>query len=104
MKATSDPDCYHYAPVAPEVDEVVAGTPAVPSKCCAARTTPSSTCGSTDDGHALLHHANPNTAFGPDPGLPMTEVLLLHGVKFSKILASLMTKHAHQIYAPAQPS
>ena len=43
--------------------------------------------------------ANPNTAFGPDLGLPMTEVLQLHGVKFSRILASLMTKHARQIYA-----
>ena len=28
----------------------------------------------------------------------MTEVLQLHGVKFSRILASLMTKHARQIY------
>jgi hypothetical protein len=46
--------------------------------------------------------ANPNTAFGPDPGLPMTEVLQLHGVKFSRILASLMTKHARRIYAPEQ--
>ena len=46
--------------------------------------------------------ANPNTAFGPDPGLPMTEVLQLHGVKFSRVLASLMTKHARQIYAPEQ--
>jgi hypothetical protein len=29
----------------------------------------------------------------------MTEVLQLHGVKFSRILASLMTKHARRIYA-----
>jgi D-alanine-D-alanine ligase len=46
--------------------------------------------------------ANPNTAFGPDPGLPMTEVLLLHGIKFSRMLASLMTKHARRIYASEQ--
>jgi D-alanine-D-alanine ligase len=46
--------------------------------------------------------ANPNTAFGPSLGLPMTEVLQFHGVKFSRILASLMTKHARRIYASAQ--
>lgn len=48
--------------------------------------------------------ANPNTAFGPHIGLPMTEVLALHGVKFSRVLASLMSKHARQIYAPTQPA
>jgi len=46
--------------------------------------------------------ANPNTAFGPSLGLPMTEVLQMHGIKFSKVLASLMSKHARRIYAPAQ--
>ena len=46
--------------------------------------------------------ANPNTAFGPGLGLPMTEVLQLHGVKFSRILASLMAKHARRIYASVQ--
>jgi len=37
---------------------------------------------------------NPNTAFGPDKGLPMTEVLKLHGLEFSQILKSLLSKHA----------
>ncbi|MBW7944215.1 hypothetical protein H3C70_02350 [Patescibacteria group bacterium] len=37
---------------------------------------------------------NPNTAFGPDKGLPMTEVLSLHGVEFSQILKSMLCKHA----------
>ncbi len=41
--------------------------------------------------------ANPNTAFGPSLGLPFTEVLQLHGIKFSKALASLMTKHARAL-------
>lgn len=41
--------------------------------------------------------ANPNTAFGPDIGLPFTEVLQLHGIEFSKVLASLMSKHARDL-------
>jgi D-alanine-D-alanine ligase len=41
--------------------------------------------------------SNPNTAFGPDMGLPMTEVLAMHGVTFEDVLASLLTKYARQI-------
>ncbi len=41
--------------------------------------------------------SNPNTAFGPDLGLPMTEVLSMHGVNFSDVLASLLTKYAKNI-------
>ncbi len=37
--------------------------------------------------------ANPNTAFGPDPGLPFTEVLKLHGVTFDEVLLSLLSKY-----------
>jgi len=37
---------------------------------------------------------NPNTAFGPDKGLPLTEVLALHGIKFEEVLGNLMTKYA----------
>lgn len=40
---------------------------------------------------------NPNTAFGPDRGLPMTEVLRLHGVDFIDMLRSLLSKHARSI-------
>lgn len=40
---------------------------------------------------------NPNTAFGPDIGLPFTEVLAMHGVQFKDVLASLMTKYARQL-------
>jgi D-alanine-D-alanine ligase len=40
---------------------------------------------------------NPNTAFGPDKGLPMTEVLMLHGIDFPSILKSLLSKHARHI-------
>jgi D-alanine-D-alanine ligase len=41
--------------------------------------------------------ANPNTAFGPDLGLPMTEVLAMHGVDFDSLLLSLLSKHAKKI-------
>ena len=41
--------------------------------------------------------SNPNTAFGPDMGLPFTEVLALYGVSFDEVLASLLTKYARAI-------
>jgi D-alanine-D-alanine ligase len=37
---------------------------------------------------------NPNTALGPDKGLPMTEVLMLHGIDFTTLLKSMLSKHA----------
>lgn len=40
---------------------------------------------------------NPNTAFGPDKGLPFTEVLSLHGVSFQDVLASLLSKYAKNL-------
>jgi D-alanine-D-alanine ligase len=40
---------------------------------------------------------NPNTAFGPDKGLPVTEVLDLYGIEFSALLKSLLSKHARKI-------
>lgn len=39
--------------------------------------------------------SNPNTAFGPDLGLPFTEVLAMHGVTFEEVLTSLISKYAH---------
>jgi D-alanine-D-alanine ligase-like ATP-grasp enzyme len=41
--------------------------------------------------------SNPNTAFGPDMGLPLTEVLALHGVSFDEIMASLLSKYARTL-------
>ena len=41
--------------------------------------------------------SNPNTAFGPDMGLPFTEVLALHGVTFDEVLASLLSKYARKL-------
>jgi D-alanine-D-alanine ligase len=50
-----------------------------------------------DTGVPYFTDCNPNTAFGPHEGLPFTEVLALHGVKFERALASLISKHAKKI-------
>ncbi len=42
-----------------------------------------------ESGTPYFTDCNPNTAFGPDKGLPLTEVIGLHGIKFEDILASL---------------
>jgi len=41
--------------------------------------------------------SNPNTAFGPDMGLPFTEVAAMHHISFDDILASMLTKYGKQI-------
>ena len=41
--------------------------------------------------------SNPNTAFGPDKGLPMTEVMTLYGVPFEETLGSLLSKYARSL-------
>ena len=41
--------------------------------------------------------SNPNTAFGPDPGLPMTEVMAMHGITFDDVLLSLLSKYASKL-------
>lgn len=41
--------------------------------------------------------SNPNTAFGPDLGLPFTEVLSLHGIEFDSVLLSLISKYAKDL-------
>lgn len=41
--------------------------------------------------------SNPNTAFGPDKGLPFTEVMGLHGINFDEVLLSLLSKYAKNI-------
>ncbi len=46
-------------------------------------------------GNPFITDANPNTAFGP--GMPITEISELYGVKFEDMLASLMTKHAKNV-------
>jgi D-alanine-D-alanine ligase len=41
--------------------------------------------------------SNPNTAFGPDKGLPMTEVMVLHGISFQETLTSLLSKYGKSL-------
>jgi len=50
-----------------------------------------------ESGDPYFIDANPNTAFGPDMGLPLTEVLALYHVAFSDVLASLISKYARKI-------
>lgn len=51
-----------------------------------------------DDTHIpYFTDSNPNTAFGPDMGLPMTEVLAMHGVSFDEVLGALLSKYARQL-------
>lgn len=41
--------------------------------------------------------SNPNTAFGPDMGLPFTEVACMHKINFEDLIASMLTKYAKQL-------
>jgi len=41
-------------------------------------------------GISYFTDSNPNTAFGPDMGLPMTEVMALNGISFQETLVSLL--------------
>ena len=50
-----------------------------------------------ETGIAYFTDSNPNTAFGPDMGLPMTEVMAMHGVEFSDTLASLLSRYAKNL-------
>lgn len=52
---------------------------------------------SEETGVPYFTDSNPNTAFGPDMGLPMTEVLDMNGVSFSDVLASLLSKYAKNL-------
>lgn len=48
----------------------------------------------TDSGIPYFTDSNPNTAFGPDMGLPFTEVSAMYGVSFQDLLTSLLVKYA----------
>ncbi|MFH1840625.1 MAG: hypothetical protein ABH807_00480 [Candidatus Shapirobacteria bacterium] len=41
--------------------------------------------------------SNPNTAFGPDLGLPFTEVAAMHNISFDDLIASLLSKYGKEI-------
>lgn len=104
FESYSDPDCYHYAPVAPAVEQAVVAYARIAFdtlRCQDYAKFDVRIDPATDIPYFI--DANPNTAFGPASGLPMTEVLQLHGIRFSRVLASLMTKHARRIYGSSQP-
>ncbi len=50
-----------------------------------------------EKGTFFFTDCNPNTAFGPDKGLPFTEVANLHGISFQQILGSLLYKYAKRL-------
>lgn len=54
-----------------------------------------------ESGQFFITDANPNTAFGPSMGLPMTEIMALHGIPFDETLAALISKHAKKIQQQA---
>ena len=41
--------------------------------------------------------SNPNTAFGPDTGLPFTEVAAIYHISFDDLLASMLSKYGKQL-------
>jgi len=47
-----------------------------------------------EKGTCFFTDCNPNTAFGPDKGLPFTEVIARAGISFPDILTSLLSKYA----------
>lgn len=50
-----------------------------------------------EKGTCYFTDCNPNTAFGPDKGLPFTEVLARADITFSDVLTSLLSKYAKNI-------
>ncbi len=99
FESYSEPDCYHYAVAEPAVIEAVTWYVRRAFEVLRCRDYAKFDVRiDAATGTPYFTDANPNTAFGPGLGLPMTEVLQLHGIKFSKVLASLMTKHARRIY------
>jgi D-alanine-D-alanine ligase-like ATP-grasp enzyme len=51
-----------------------------------------------ETGTPYFTDCNPNTAFGPDKGLPLIEVVGLYGIKFEDVLTSLLSKYAKTIF------
>jgi D-alanine-D-alanine ligase len=48
-------------------------------------------------GTPYFSDCNPNTAFGPDEGIPLTDIAELYGISFQNMLASLVSKNARKI-------
>lgn len=50
-----------------------------------------------EKGSCYFTDCNPNTAFGPDKGLPYTEVLARSSISFADVLSSLLSKYAKNL-------
>ena len=104
FESYDEADCYQYVEADPAVVEAVSGHAVRAFEVLRCRDYAKFDVRiDAETGTPHFTDANPNTAFGPGLGLPMTEVLALHGIKFQRILASLMSKHARRIHGPAKP-
>ena len=96
------PDCYHYAPVQDqELAERIERYAIKVFKVLHSKDYSKYDIRVDDKtGTPYFTDCNPNTAFGPSLGLPFTEVVeTLYGVKFEKVLESLLSRYARKIKA-----
>lgn len=100
LESYDDPNAYHYAPVqdeelAKKIEQYVTKAFVVLHNKDYSKF---DIRVDMNSGTPYFTDCNPNTAFGPNEGLPFTEVLeTLYGVKFEKVLASLLSKYAKKI-------
>ena len=100
LESYADPNSYHYDPV---TDSALASK----IELLAARAftalhnkdyTKYDILVDAQDGTPYFTDCNPNTAFGPNMGLPFTEIIeTLYGLRFEKILEALLSKYAKMI-------
>jgi D-alanine-D-alanine ligase len=100
LESYSNPNSYHYAPVKDQ--ELVNKIEQYVSKAFGALHNKDyakyDIRVDEKTGTPYFTDCNPNTAFGPDQGLPFTEVLeTLYGVRFEHVLASLLSKYAKKV-------
>lgn len=100
LESYDDPDSYHYDPVtdsalANKVEQLaVRAFNALHNKDYAKYDIRVD----EKDGTPYFTDCNPNTAFGPHPGLPFTEIIeTLYGLRFEKVLEAMLSKYAKKI-------
>jgi len=97
LESYDDEDTYQYIKVAPEIEDII--KPLVTKAFTTLKYNDYAKFDirlSTDNVPYFID-CNPNTAFGPEIGLPLTDVLELHKIKFDHLLASLISKYARQV-------
>jgi D-alanine-D-alanine ligase len=91
-------DSYHYKPVEPELENKITKLVQKAFSALLMRDYAKFDIRVDEkDGTPYFTDCNPNTAFGPDIGLPMTELMAMYGVKFNQTLASMLSKYAKKI-------